>query len=58
VHVIVSLTALTTACASTEKAGLSPRDDAIKNSAAYPVKSNAEPEEFLGRMTNSLVSPL
>jgi hypothetical protein len=56
--VIVSLTALTTACASTLKAGLSPRADAIKNSAVNPVKSNADPEEFLGRITNSLVSPL
>lgn len=57
-QVTVSFTALTTACASTENVGLSPRLDAIKNAAVYPVKSNADPEEFLGRITNSLVSPL
>jgi hypothetical protein len=52
VQVTVSFTALTTACPSTLNDGLFPRDDAIKKSAVYPVKSNDDPSEFLGRITN------
>jgi len=37
---------------------LEPRAVAIVKSALYPLKSNADPSEFLGRITNSKVSPL
>jgi hypothetical protein len=58
VHVTVSLTVFTVACASTLKVGLSPRALAIKKSAVYPARSKLAPLVFFGQITNSYVSPL
>ena len=55
-HVTISVVAFTTAWASYWVAA-DPLWLAIKNSAVYPVRSKADPLEFFGRITNSLVSP-
>jgi hypothetical protein len=53
VHVTIFVDVLTSALAATLKEGLSPRADAIVNAAVVKfVKSNADPSEFLGRITN------